>query len=719
MDEESVEQRVEISDQAQARDITLIGKLIQEVKQPSKWQEATWRYVSENPAFLAIALVLEASLAVVYFSYANRYLIPLWSWVLAAILLFIVMQAGYSWYRSERTKTKLALALSAAVFLAAILIWQAWSIAFPRPFQPGVFGIAVAELGEGASHRRTDQARSLSSQVYERLCLEITGLFSVDDCEDRRGTTGESTGTSQVKLRRIGVMPDSRTAVARAERIGANVVIWGEVLTSKEGGVNIYFRLLETQDRAVSPEVPLVLPVTFSSADMYSAEIDLKSDEEVKQVIAQQSAIIASSAFGLEAYYNQDYPEAVKQFQSVVDDIEEAPRGISDKGRSLFYFYLGRANHGLGRIQEGQSALQKAGDLDQKGEEPAVLMGLALGHGSLGENQEKEEDLRLALLRTNRWLATHPEDDAARYDRGIIYEMLGQRHYAVLDFQKVIEHDPDYFVAYISLGLNYSSLGDFVRAEQVLSDAIAVAEKGGANPAWAHLNLALVYEKSDSFESARAQYEKAVALSPRSSWMHYSHGRFLEGQQEMEAALPAYQKMAETARDPGWAYGKLADFLRREGLLVQARESYEVAVHARPEDPLLHAHLAETCFELSQTEADREKRRRLIAQAHEEFQTATDQAGNLYYLYSSYGNVLFQLGEYQRAAEAYERSLELRASDWGVLLNLGRTYENLDQSERAKEQYLRILDLRDDFPGVALQIACERLEALGVESPCE
>jgi tetratricopeptide (TPR) repeat protein len=363
--------------------------------------------------------------------------------------------------------------------------------------------------------------------------------------------------------------------------------------------------------------------------------------------------------------------------------------------------------------------LQKANDLDIKGEEPAVLMALALGHGSLGQNQEKEEDLRLALQRASHWLATHPEDDAARYDRGIIYEMLGRYRDAILDFQEVIERDPDYYVAYISLGLNALKLGRIEQAEQALVDAIELAKRGGANPAWAHLNLALVYERSNKIELARVQYEEAVTLSPRSSWMHYSYGRFLEGQKEMEAALLEFEKMAITARDPGWAYGKLGDFLRRHELFTEARASYEKAVHARPEDPLLHAHLAETCFELAQTEADTEQRGRYIEQAHEEFQTAMDQAENLYYPYSSYGNMLFQLGEYQRAAEAYESSLERRAADWGVLLNLGRTYENLDQSERAKEQYLRILDLRDDFPEIALQIACERLEDLGVESPCD
>jgi len=692
MDEEKIEQKVEVTGRARVRNIIQVGKIV--IRHPSVWQKAVWGFLSKNRGFIVVAIVLEAALAVVYLHFRDLYLIPLWRWNLAAMLLTAATWGWYTWGWYERTRIKLVLTSLATLCLVGVVSWQTGQIAFPERFAPRVFGIAVAELGEGPDFQRTAKAREISGQVYEHLYDAI-----------RKEFPDESSDTRRVGPRRIGVIPDSQTAQAYGERIWADVVIWGQVLTSKERGVTIRFQVIETPDRAVNPEFPLVLPVTTKSADMYVSEFDLESDQ-AKEVIVQQSTIIASFTLGLRAYFDRNYPEAVRQFEFAAQAMEENPLlTISEQGKSLLYFYLGRANHGMGRIEQGQYWL----GLAQKGnsKEPAVHIGLALGYGSLGQDQERDANLRLALDLGNIWLETHPYDTAGMYDRGIIYEILGQYQNAIYDFEAVIERDPNYYVAYISLGVNASKLGRFKQAEDSLRAAIALAERTGTNSSWAHLNLALVYDKFDKPDLAKAEYQKAVALAPEVDSMYYSYARFLENQQETDAALLAYQKMAEVTRNKGWGYGNLADFLKRRGLLEQARDNYELAVHARPEDALLHAYLAETYFELGE-----------VDNALREFEEAIKHSEDLYYVYASYAGALFQLGNFEHAAQMYERSLELRPIDYPVLLNLGQTYENLDQREKAKDLYFRILSWSDHFPEEATHTACKRLRALGVENPC-
>ena len=234
MDEEKIEQKVEVTDQAQTGDITLVGKIVYIIKHPSAWQEAIWSFLSKNRSIIFVAIVLEAALAGVYLHFRDLYLIPLWRWGIAAILLIAATWGWYIWGWSGRIKTKLVRTLLVTSSLVGVVGWQTWQIAFPERFAPQAFGIAVAELGEGPDFQRTAKAREISGQVYEHLCDAIRREFPVEASDDTGGAINKSSDTRHVELRRIGVMPDSQTAQAHGKRIRADVVIWGQVLTSKE-----------------------------------------------------------------------------------------------------------------------------------------------------------------------------------------------------------------------------------------------------------------------------------------------------------------------------------------------------------------------------------------------------------------------------------------------------------------------------------------------------
>ncbi|MFN2226721.1 MAG: tetratricopeptide repeat protein [Anaerolineae bacterium] len=695
-----------------------IFKVVEEdalpVRPLAAWQAAAWRFATRHRLALSGAVVAQIALAVAFFALRDRYLISPWRWALAALLALAAV-AGWSWWQRTRpVSLRLAPALLATVGLLALLGWQGSQIVWPRPFAVDLFGIAVAELGEGPGYRRTPRARELSNQVYEYLCQEVKRQFPGESCEEGGGGDAGREPT-RVALRRVGVMPDSRAAERYARRVGADVIIWGQASTAEEGGVNIYFRLLDTQDRAVSPQVPLVLPVTSRTADSYRSDLDLDS-AQVKEVIAQQSSILASFAFGLESFYDLYYPQAAAHFETVVQTLERGtPLEISRQGKSLFYFYLGRAYQGLGEIEQGQEWLERAGQ--QNSIEPAVPMALALGHGSLGQEEERDARLDEALALTTNWLRTHPDDNTAHYDRGMIYEIKREYEDALIDFREVIRRDPEYYVAYISLAVNASKLGRDEESIEALEEAIQISDRSGANPGWAHLNLALIYEKLGRFDEARTEYQAAIEAT-ESGWMYYSYGQFLEARGETDAALEAYQGMARVSPDPGWAYGKLADFLRRQGDLTRARDAYKTAVHYRPEDPLLRAYLGEVYFELGRAESEAALRQGYYDDSREEFEQAIQLGPELYYVFSSYGNVLFQMGDLEAAAASYERSLELRPLDGGVLLNLGWAYELLERPGEAEATYRRIVSQPEAFGEGRVQEACKRLRGLGVEDAC-
>ena len=503
------------------------------------------------------------------------------------------------------------------------------------------------------------------------------------------------------ELVRIGVIPNFDTARRFGQAIQADVVIWGQLLTSEAGKATIRFQVIEIPDRAVNPSFPLVLPVNTTTTDIFSDEIDMNSDPiELKRVVTEQAAIITSFTNGLITYLNQDYRQSLFHLQAAAQSLEQAGSlQVSPKGQSLVYFFLSKANHSLGEIETGQEWLRKAEALNP--DEPAIPISLALGYRSLGDVPASDQALARGLELTNTWLRNHPQDTAARYNRGVIYQIRQQYREASFDFAAVTEQDPEYYVAYISLGQSYGQIGQFEQAERALQAAIDLAATKEINPSWAYLNLALLYQDFDRPDQARPAFQAAVEYEPNFPWMRYYYARFLEEQGDMDGALEAYRAVADMTENKGWGYSTLAGFQKRRGMNTEARDNFRLAIHETPDDPLLYVSLAETLQALGETD-----------EARKTFEQAIQVGPDSYYAHTQYAALLFQQGEYARAAELFETARRLKPDDGAILLNLGRTYERLEQFAQAGDLYRRIVDQSAAFPASIVETAQQRLESL-------
>jgi tetratricopeptide (TPR) repeat protein len=680
------------------------------VRHPQDWPGALWRFLTSHYQIVLLTLLLEVILGALFFRFRNLYLIPLWLWVLTSVLLLALIWGWYFWYKTAHTTRGLLINAFFALGFVSLVGWQAWLIAFPRPFATDVFGIAMAELGEGPDFHRTGRAREISGQIYERLCSDIIG-GSLQANKNFCAILDESPGARSLEIRRIGVVADTETAKWFGQEINAHIVIWGQLLTSDRGRATIRFQLIEIPDRAVNPIFPIVLPVTTKSQDpeeskLFSLELDLENDPvKLKEAVTQQSRILSAFILGLSAYFDRNYLQAIEHFERAADTLPEDQPGdensahVSPTGEALIYFYLGRTNHALGNIEEGQSYLMRAQAANP--EEPAIPLGLALGYGSLGREDEKGKSLDRSLELLNRWLGRYPDDAEARYDRGIIFQILDKHQDAIFDFERALQIDPDFYIAFISLAQSHSELGRYEQAFEVLPTAISQAGQTGINPSWAHLNLAIIYEKANKPEEANREYLEAINLAPESSSMYYHYARFLEKQGQMDAALEIYRQMLPVSHDKGWAYGTLAGFLSQRNLLDEALKYYQLAVHEKDEDALLHANLADTYFRLGQ-----------VDRALQEFEIAIQKNDQIPYIHAVYAGALFQEGEYARAAEFYEQALSIQPSDSKIMLNLGTTYERLEDFAAAEDLYLTIIENSDNYPPEDVALAEQRLQAL-------
>lgn len=710
MSGDSIEQNVTVSSGAQVSgDINLIGKVVNVITNPARWQDVVFNFLSAHRYFLIAAVILEMGLLAVYWPFKGLYQIPWWAWALAAGLLLGAGWALYTYLRfgdsiSQRNaRIRLGLATAGTAALIAVTGWQSARVIAPPTFAEADFGIAVAELEESGAFTG-GRAALFTDQIYERLCRDIGADFDLEAGAAACTSTADESGRAIV-VRRVGTIADGRTAHAFGRRIGAEIIIWGELFSTPQGNTTIRFEVLETLDQAVNPDYPVVMPVTMASADLFASvgEQDLAADPvAVKQLVSQQSVIISSFTQGLAAYLDQNYPLAVMHLEraGAASDENERP-DLRQEGTALLKYYLGKAHHKLGRIAEGQQWLLEAQKANE--DEPAIPLSLALGHGALGQPEARDAQLHKALQLLNDWLATHPRDPAALYDRGLVQQIRRQQAGATLDYQAALEADPDFFIAYLQLSQVLFEQGDLNAALDTLDEALALASEEGTNASWAYLIEGSIHEQAGQPAEAREAYQQAINADPQVEQMYHFYARFLENQGEMDAALANYEKMVQVSHNKGWAHGELGDFYRRRGLMEEALLAYRQAATAAEDDPALYTKLAGAHAALGEVEAAEEAFAEAIRQ--------NEEIGN-YFVYASYGNFLFQQGSLAEAATMYERSLEARPIDFPVLFNLGRTYEALGEPERAVDAYERIIELADYFPAEQVELAQERLSAL-------
>lgn len=108
----------------------------------------------------------------------------------------------------------------------------------------------------------------------------------------------------------------------------------------------------------------------------------------------------------------------------------------------------------------------------------------------------------------------------------------------------------------------------------------------------AHLNLILLYHRSNRFDKVEEHYQAAVKIDPQSAESHYNYGvalaernRFAEAAQAFLRALQINPHYAEANHN----YGVM---LERENRLDEAMKYYRIAIEDQPNYRLAHFHLA-------------------------------------------------------------------------------------------------------------------------------
>ena len=296
-------------------------------------------------------------------------------------------------------------------------------------------------------------------------------------------------------------------------------------------------------------------------------------------------------------------------------------------------------------------------------------------------------DLELAS-KDRRALEAHGTSEPAAYDyylRGRGYLMEYQKtenvDSAIQVFQRALERDPKYMLAYAGLGESYWHKYQATHAAELLTRALEACQKAAALGEGA-ICLGHVYNETGKYDQAVSEFQSALQVDSTSDDAYrglafaYEHlGKTAEAEQTYRRAI--------AVRPHYWAgYNWLGTFFFREGRFQEASTMFQQVTALAPDSFRGYQNLGGAYTALGRFD-------QAVPALEKSVQLRPSAAA-----YSNVGTVYFYLRRYADAARAYEQAVKLDDRNYVLWGNLAEAYYwSPGEREKSADAYRKALPL--------------------------
>ena len=173
-------------------------------------------------------------------------------------------------------------------------------------------------------------------------------------------------------------------------------------------------------------------------------------------------------------------------------------------------------------------------------EDPDIILARLLRAKIFLFEKKTEEAMKLA----NQVLKIDKRISEAYFIKGMIYHFLGNSNLASSSYQTAIEVDPNYFDAYIHMGMLSESAGNDI-AIDYYNSAIEI----NSSSIEAHRNKGLYYHFNENYSEARKAFKFIVQIDSNFEETYFNIGNTFLGEYNisksnsiLDSALMYYQK---------------------------------------------------------------------------------------------------------------------------------------------------------------------------------
>ncbi len=275
--------------------------------------------------------------------------------------------------------------------------------------------------------------------------------------------------------------------------------------------------------------------------------------------------LFESVGFASSLMIEDDYEEAVKVLEIVLDDDPEIPQAM---------LMLASAYRETGRTAEAKELLD-----DYLRDHPDSTRALITMAGILSDEGKTEEVLALA----KRALAEDDRNTEAYALMAGVYMNANDHMGALALLEKAVEIQPKLTRNRLNLAAANVGLGRFAEAETLLGDIVVEKPEFPL----AHYHLGLLYEEQGRLAEASAAYARELELYPSSVVSRFNLGELMFRLGDYEAAEAEMRVLIEESPDLPRPYLSLARvFLKQEKELDEVERLARAGLERTDEDEL-------------------------------------------------------------------------------------------------------------------------------------
>jgi len=300
-------------------------------------------------------------------------------------------------------------------------------------------------------------------------------------------------------------------------------------------------------------------------------------------------------------------------------------------------------------------------------------------------NPDPQKSFNKSVLNYQKAIQLDPGYKIAYNNLGLVYNDMKMFSKAILYYQKAIEIDPDYALAYNNLGNIYYYQKTYDTAIQDYQKAIQF-DSTFTSP---YYNLGLIYDNLKAYDKAASYYNKVINLDSTDISSYISLGDVYYQQKRYDKAIPYYQKAIRLDSLNTKAYNYLGDAYHQQKLYDKAILNYRKTISIDPANTAAYNNLGNIYYD-----------QKLYDKAITNYQKTIQLDPNYTSAYFNLGLVYNNLKAYDKAILSYQKAIQLDPADKAAYNYLGEAYHNQKNNDKALINYKKVIELDSTYAKV-------------------
>jgi serine/threonine protein kinase/tetratricopeptide (TPR) repeat protein len=493
----------------------------------------------------------------------------------------------------------------------------------------------------------------------------------LDRDPSRRPASGEEVLVDLSPVRDTESSPLARRTVLMRQRVPTSTLL---VAALTLAAVAAFVVRLQWNARPLGPEDPVVavLPLTNTSGDTANDYLGAGLAESLitSLAVTPRVTVLSRSAVEESRQQNPDRASFVKSLDASYI-VTGSVQSVGDRLRVTLNLERPDASVAWGETVEGP--VNGLFELQTR-------LAIALGNAIADQTPSGQRTAPSAPTTTSDPAQIAYWKGRALLDRR---ELTGNRSAALAEFERAIAADPEFATAHGGLAeaqwAMYQQTNDKTWADRAMASTRTAIALEPDRPNMRYLTALTAFRLGD-IATAKTQVERALELQPTYEDAIRLHGRVLVRQGSIDAGLAEFRKLMAIRPNAVALYTDMGLAMLDVSRFQEALDAFDKAIALSPGSAITLGQAGVSAQSLGET-----KRALAYYERANAIQPRAD-------TYSNIGTIQYRLGDYAKAADAYEGSLLIRPQSAATNRNLGDAYARLGRKDDARRAYLKAVE---------------------------